>query len=37
VDIVVAEEYSTRIIDGRALAKKVEEEVKEGVQKLKAE
>jgi len=34
---VVAEEYSTRIIDGRALAKKVEEEVKEGVQKLKAE
>ncbi|OPY22546.1 MAG: Bifunctional protein FolD protein [Methanomethylovorans sp. PtaU1.Bin073] len=34
---MVAEEYSTRIIDGRALAKKVEEEVKEGVQKLKAE
>jgi methylenetetrahydrofolate dehydrogenase (NADP+)/methenyltetrahydrofolate cyclohydrolase len=34
---VVAEEYSTRVIDGRALAKKVEEEVKEGVQKLKAE
>lgn len=34
---MVAEEYSTRVIDGRALAKKVEEEVKEGVQKLKAE
>ena len=34
---MVAEEYSTRVIDGRALAKKIEEEVKEGVQKLKAE
>lgn len=30
-------EYSSRVIDGRGLAKKVEEEVKEGVQKLKAE
>ena len=30
-------EYSSRVIDGRSLAKKVEEEVKEGVQRLKAE
>ena len=30
-------EYSSRVIDGRSLAKKIEEEVKEGVQRLKAE
>lgn len=30
-------EYSTRVIDGRSLAKKVEEEVKKGVEALKAE
>lgn len=34
---VVDEEYSTRVIDGRSLAKKVEEEVKKGVEALKAE
>ncbi|OPY19156.1 MAG: Bifunctional protein FolD protein [Methanomethylovorans sp. PtaU1.Bin093] len=34
---VVDEEYSTRVIDGRSLAKKVEEEVKKDVEALKAE
>lgn len=34
---VVEEEYSSRVIDGRSLAKKVEEEVKTGVEALKAE
>lgn len=34
---MVDEEYSTRVIDGRSLAKKVEEEVKKGVETLKAE
>ncbi|MGD9780050.1 bifunctional methylenetetrahydrofolate dehydrogenase/methenyltetrahydrofolate cyclohydrolase [Methanomethylovorans sp.] len=34
---MVDEEYSTRVIDGRSLAKKVEEEVKKGVEALKAE
>ncbi|AGB50477.1 5,10-methylene-tetrahydrofolate dehydrogenase/methenyl tetrahydrofolate cyclohydrolase [Methanomethylovorans hollandica DSM 15978] len=34
---VVEEEYSSRVIDGRSLAKKVEEEVKKGVEALKAE
>lgn len=34
---VVDEEYSTRVINGRSLAKKVEEEVKKGVEALKAQ
>ncbi|WP_292352947.1 bifunctional methylenetetrahydrofolate dehydrogenase/methenyltetrahydrofolate cyclohydrolase [Methanomethylovorans sp. PtaU1.Bin093] len=34
---MVDEEYSTRVIDGRSLAKKVEEEVKKDVEALKAE
>lgn len=37
VDAVVDVEYSTRVIDGRSLAKKVEEEVKKDVEALKAE
>jgi methylenetetrahydrofolate dehydrogenase (NADP+) / methenyltetrahydrofolate cyclohydrolase len=37
VDVVVDVEYSTKVIDGRGLAKKVEEEVKKGVETLKAE
>nr|WP_300979772.1 bifunctional methylenetetrahydrofolate dehydrogenase/methenyltetrahydrofolate cyclohydrolase [Methanomethylovorans sp.] len=37
VNGVVDKEYSARVIDGRSLAKKVEEEVKMGVEVLKAE